>query len=520
MLTFVIGLFLAIVGPIAAISGNLFHQATGLPVAAGRVGGAFACLFGVVLMVMSTAIYVESNQGGVVNLKFGQDLPEGGIVATKGEKGPQAKVLPPGWHFGYLPIFYDLESFHTIEIPAGNIGLVKTTDGKPLPEGDVFAPRWKTGAELQMLDAQYFLTEGNGYKGDQVSVLLPGEYRPNPRLFSIDVVPVLEVPVGQVAVIKANAGEKYQPKDGSEVEQVNGTPIVPKGFRGLWREALTPDAYPLHPRAHKVTMVQTTIRTFSYTGQTAIDVRTKDGFEFPVDVRVTARISTENAPYVVALLGDPDARSKSGFTKIEELIIIPTVRAIFRNTAESRNALQYVNERSQIQDTATQQLREELLLTKIDVQNVYIADIRISDTPAGQKLLATQTDKEVALREQETFAEKERAQKARANAVRAEEEANQEVQQAQARSRVLIAQEDAKAEIAKAEGQAAAYQKKIEALGGVDNFVQLEIMNMMATQWKGDIPSVLVAGGSNGSSGVLGALLGGMLKEQTDKTKR
>ena len=182
--------------------------------------------------------------------------------------------------------------------------------------------------------------------------------------------------------------------------------------------------------------------------------------------------------------------------------------------------MQYVNERSQIQDTATQQLREELLLTKIDVQNVYIADIRISDTPAGQKLLATQTDKEVALREQETFAEKERAQKARANAVRAEEEANQEVQQAQARSRVLIAQEDAKAEIAKAEGQAAAYQKKIEALGGVDNFVQLEIMNMMATQWKGDIPSVLVAGGSNGSSGVLGALLGGMLKEQTDKTKR
>ena len=50
---------------------------------------------------------------------------------------------------------------------------------------------------LQMLDAQYFLTEGNGYKGDQVSVLLPGEYRPNPRLFSIDVVPVLEVPVGR-----------------------------------------------------------------------------------------------------------------------------------------------------------------------------------------------------------------------------------------------------------------------------------------------------------------------------------
>lgn len=271
--------------------------------------------------------------------------------------------------------------------------------------------------------------------------------------------------------------------------------------------------------AHKVTTVQTTMRTYAYTGKTAIDVRTKDGFEFPVDVRVTVRISTENAPYVVALLGDPDGKAVTGFTKIEEIVIIPTVRAIFRNTAENRNALQYVNERSQIQDTATQQLRAELERTKINIESVYIADIRISDTDAGRQLLATQTDKEVALREQETFAEKERAQKARANAVRAEEEANQEVQQAQARSRVLIAQEDAKAEIAKAEGQATAYQKKIDALGGVENFVQLEIAHMLAGQWKGDIPTVLVAG-SAGGNGAMGALIGSMLEDQAKKSRK
>ena len=520
MLTFVIGLFLAIIGPIAAISGNLFHQATGLPVSAGRVGGAFGFLFGIVLMILSTAIYVEDNQGGVVSLKFGPDLPEGAIVATDGEKGPQAKVLPPGWHFGYLPIFYNLEPFDIVKIPADHIGLVHAADGRPLPLGSVYAPKWEEGTERQMLDAQHFLTEGQGYKGAQVTTLLPGEYRPNPRLFKIEILPVLEVPVGQVAVIKSNAGEIYVPPEGDTVDKAaDGSPIVPKGYRGLWREALTPSAYPLHPMAHKVTTVQTTMRTYAYTGKTAIDVRTKDGFEFPVDVRVTVRISTENAPYVVALLGDPDGKAVTGFTKIEEIVIIPTVRAIFRNTAENRNALQYVNERSQIQDTATQQLRAELERTKINIESVYIADIRISDTDAGRQLLATQTDKEVALREQETFAEKERAQKARANAVRAEEEANQEVQQAQARSRVLIAQEDAKAEIAKAEGQATAYQKKIDALGGVENFVQLEIAHMLAGQWKGDIPTVLVAG-SAGGNGAMGALIGSMLEDQAKKSRK
>ena len=514
MAMFVLGLFLFLAGPLAAIAGNLFHQATGLPPLLGRVGGVVALIVGCMLMIMSTAIYVEDNQGGVVVVKFGADLPSGSIVATDGEKGPQATVLPPGWHFGYLPLIYELEAVDNVEIPEGKIGIVKAKDGKSLPEGEIYAPEWESAKK--MLDAQHFLTDGQGFKGPQVTVLTPGEYRYNPRLYEIEIQSVLEVPVGTVAVIKANAGEQYVPKEGEKVELVNGTPIVPRGYRGIWSEALTPDAYYLHPKAYMVTMVQTTNRMYAYSDAGAIVVRTKDGFEFPVDVRVSVKISSENAPYVVARLADPDAIGRDKFTVIEDRIILPTVRAIFRNTAESRNALQYVNERSQVEQTATEQLRAEFLKSKIDTDGVYIADIRISDTEAGRQLLATQTDREVALNQQETFAEKERAQKARSNAVRAEEEANQEVQQAQARSRVLIAQEDAKAEIAKAEGQATAYTKKIDALGGVDNFVKLEIVNKSLEHWKGEVPSVLVSGGQGGG---MDALIGTMLKEQNDKRK-
>jgi hypothetical protein len=48
-------------------------------------------IVGAIIIVISTAIYVEDDQAGVVVVKFGSDLPTGQIIATNGEKGPQAK---------------------------------------------------------------------------------------------------------------------------------------------------------------------------------------------------------------------------------------------------------------------------------------------------------------------------------------------------------------------------------------------------------------------------------------------
>ena len=73
-----------------------------------------APIVGLCLITISTAIYVEDNQAGVVVIKFGSDLPTGQIIATNGEKGPQAAVLPPGWHFGYLPFWYELSAVDNI----------------------------------------------------------------------------------------------------------------------------------------------------------------------------------------------------------------------------------------------------------------------------------------------------------------------------------------------------------------------------------------------------------------------
>jgi hypothetical protein len=57
---------------------------------------------GVVLFASFTLAsfrYVSENSLGVVTKNIGfTSLPPGKIVATAGEKGPQATILPPGWH--------------------------------------------------------------------------------------------------------------------------------------------------------------------------------------------------------------------------------------------------------------------------------------------------------------------------------------------------------------------------------------------------------------------------------------
>jgi regulator of protease activity HflC (stomatin/prohibitin superfamily) len=455
-----------------------------------------ATLVGIVIFAASTAIYVEDNQAGIVIKKLGKDLPVGQIIATDGEMGPQAKVLPPGWHFFYWPWLFDLKTVDNMTIPQGNVGVVEAMDGaNALPKGEIFAQEWEN--PVDMLNAEMFMKEG--FKGPQLTVLTPGQYRYNPRIFKITVKKALEVPIGTVAVIKANAGKQYE--DDKDLTLVNGVPMVPQGYRGIWNKALPPNAYYLHPDAFVVTLVQTTNRVYNYVDKNSITVKTSDSFEFPVDVRVSVKISAEDAPYVVAMLANPDADlDRNGFVVLEDRVILPTIRAIFRNNAESRGAIQYVQERSQIEESATATFAEKLAIYRVITDGVYVAGIGIRDTDEGRKLLTTQTDKEVAKQESETFKEQQKAELERAQVVKAKEDADQEQLKAKARAKVDIADQEAQAEIVLAEGRAQAYMKKVEALGGVDNFVKLEMLRLSIERWDGTVPQILLIGGGEASS--------------------
>ena len=503
-------MFLFILGMIIILAGLVisFVLPDETPVAARWLLRMIAPVIGAVLIIISTAIYVEDDQAGVVVIKFGQDLPTGQIIATNGEKGPQAAVLPPGWHFGYWPWQYQLTTVDNITIPQGAVGVVEAKDGSaPLPRGEIFASEWDSSSD--MLDGNKFMAKG--HKGPQLTVLTPGQYRYNPRLFTISAYEALEVPIGKVAVIKANAGKAIE--NGETVQRVNGVPIVPKGYRGIWNEALTPNAYYLHPHAYIVTMVQTTNRVYEYTGKQSIGVKTIDGFLFPVDVRVSAKVSAEDAPLVVAMLANPDAdTNKDGFNVLEDIVILPLIRAIFRNNAEDKKALEYVQNRSQIEKDASRKFSDGLKAFKITSDGVFIGENGLTDTAEGRKLMSTQTDKEVALQEKSTFQEQRLAEIERAKMVKAQEDANQEKNKAIAAAQVDIAKQEAQAEIERAEGKAIAYQKKIEKLGGVDNFVKLEMLKLSMDKWEGRLPNILLIGGEDGGNGSTEAVNALMMK--------
>ena len=432
--------------------------------------GVVAILLGVTAFVIASAVYVASDQTGVVVRTLGDELPAGHIVAVSGEKGPQAKVLGPGWHFGYWPWSYEVEKVGTIMVPNGQIGVVTALDGRVLPGGTVFAPAWKSADD--MLDATKFLADGTGFRGPQLTILTPGNYRINPRLFKVEMRPVTLVAAGEVGVVKANAGDIYT---GEEKITVNGVDIVPQGSRGIWRQPLLPGAYNLHPEAYQVIKVKTTQRVYTYQHVAStpherrsgaqpmtdysISVRSKDGFTFPVDVRLSLSVAAENAPYLVALLGDPDrvvkdTQEDDELEILEARLVLPTARAALRNVAETLGALEYVASRSRVETMTSKLVEAEFHPYRLTFLGAFIGAIGLDATEAGQKLLLTQTDKEVASNQRATYQQQQQAEVARQQFIRSREEAEQQKQLVDAEFAVKTAGERAKAQIESAKGDA------------------------------------------------------------------
>lgn len=517
---FVLGILALVAAAVFAALPELTRQR-----ALSRLIAAAAVVVGVTLIALSTAIYVDDDRGGIVVRKFGPDLPANRIVAANGEKGPQAEVLGPGWHFGYWPWIYDLTLVDTVTIEQGQVGVVVALDGTSLPSGTVYADEW-TSAE-EMLDGRKFLGEGRGFRGPQLTVLTPGRYRYNPRLFTVASKPALVVNVGEVAVVKANAGKVYVP-EGGQAEVINGSPLVPRGYQGIWNEALLPRAYNLHPDAYQVVRVQVTKRVYTYQDDKwSIKVRSKDGFMFPVDVRVGVEVSAAEAPKLVAILADPDKVVKDEqegepLPILESKVVLPLIRTTFRDVAETMTALQFVDSRSKVESEASARMREELKTYFLNTDGVFVAGIELDHSEAGKQLLRTQTDRVVALNEQQMYGEKKKAEEQRAAYVKAQEEAEQQrkivaaeyevqVKTQQARAREAEAQGEARYITITAEARQQAYQAMAAAIGA-EGVTRLETLKLIAEGRIQITPQVMVAGDGAGTGDALaGTILGRMV---------
>lgn len=474
--------------------------------------------------------YVGENSLGVVTKNIGwQELPPGKIIATAGEKGPQATVLPPGWNAWVWPFIYDVDVVELTTIPEGKIGLLSAADGQPLPPDTTYAPEWpQETRRLMAEDAEYFLTEGGGYKGPQSSVLPPGKYRINPKLFTVEIVPATTIDRAMVGVVKSNVGEAPSVTELAAGADVDRFKLVDKGKRGIWREPILPGQSYLNTKAYEVTKISTQTHVVRYTvsqGQragideeTEIMVRTSDGFTFPVDVRLEYSIQPQDAPLVVAIFGDDQQNMRA--------VMNSDVRGIFRNNAEDVKALDYVKQRSLQEEQSLEMLQKVLSKKGISVSAVRIGDV--GDEKSLGALLETQTDREIALQEQMTFQEQQRAAEQKKLLTKTEQEAEEEKRLATASYQVKIAEQDQKKRVIAAEAeaqaikieaqaQADAYQKIAEQIGS-SNAALIEVLKVVGERGIEITPRVMVSGsGANGGNQTT-ALIGTMLDTMVDRT--
>ena len=205
-------------------------------------------LFGVVI--------IPQDSIGVINKKFvlfgaHRSLPDGSIIALNGEAGIQADTMAPGIHFGFWPWQYEINIEKFTTIPEDKIGIVESRDGKPLAAGRVLARRVDCDS---FQDARKFLTAG-GERGPQITIIPPGTYRINKRVFEVDLRDVLEIEDNMVGIVTTREGKALPTGDiaGREIVSHNMYQdaqafIDGGGYKGLQEQVILAGRYFINPR--------------------------------------------------------------------------------------------------------------------------------------------------------------------------------------------------------------------------------------------------------------------------------
>ena len=495
----------------------------------GAVLLALVTCYKLVLRVFGVII-IRDDCIGIVNKKFVlfgnfKTLPDGEIVALRGEAGLQADTLAPGIHFLYWPWQYEISVTSFVTIPEGNIGVVEARGGKALSGGRVLA---KCVDCDSFQDVRKFLTSG-GQRGPQIAIIPPGTYRINTEFFSIKVAKALEIPDNKVGIVTTMDGQPLETGEiaGREVKDHNrfqdGEKFIQEGgFKGLQEQVLLAGRYYINPRFATVEAVDMTNVpiahagvVIAYVGEAGVDL-TGDSFKhgnlvkkgqkgvwiepldpgmYPINPR-THRVECVPTANVVlnwatkteahkldANLCTITVRSQDGFTfnlDVSQIIHIPRndapkVIARFGSVANLvtqvleptignyfRNAAQGSDVIDFLKGRVDRQAdAKERISAALIDYNVVAVDTLIGDIVPPAELMKTLTDRKLAEQERVTYTTQMEAQRTRQNLEQETAKANTQASVVTAERSVEIAAFNAQAAVKGAEGTASA--KKIQA---------------------------------------------------------
>lgn len=231
-------------------------------------------LYKVILRFLFGMVIVPEDRIGLVTKKFvllgtDKELPDGRILATKGEAGFQAKTLAPGLYFAKWFWQYDVTMEPFTIIPEGQIGLVLAKDGNAIPTGNILA-RAVDCDNFQ--DAEKFLVNG-GQRGRQTAYITAGSYRINTMLFQVSVTDMVRIQESRVGIVTTLDGHPIEAGqiagktiDGHNNYQNFDNFLQNGGNRGLQPQVILAGSYNLNPWAVQVEEIPMTEIPIGYVG--------------------------------------------------------------------------------------------------------------------------------------------------------------------------------------------------------------------------------------------------------------
>lgn len=510
------------------------------------LGSTVGGLFIIIGILMTSFVFVSTSHTAHMIKKYGgSHLPVGRVIAVDGEMGRQSRLLQEGINFQpFINVIYEIEQVPNVVIEPGKVGLLTSIDGIPLDQSkdEFIAPDWvsasytydglidsvleenRTQIEKNMLDPEYFLNH-NGRKGPQLNVLPPGEYKLNRYLWKVTAVPATDVPAGFVGVIVSKVGETPEDIELSAGDGNLAQPVVDKGYRGVWKEVLTPGTYYLNTNAFKVELFDTRVQTWVYAGGykektidleigedgeikqkiasvdvavpsnaagDAIDVKSKDGWILYCEGRMVIQVEGEDAPYIYASVGSME--------NLENRIITPILRSDLRNQGENRQALDFWRKRSHVEESTTKIVQLEGEKARVTIKDWKMAKVVIPPellVPAKRQQLANQM-KTTYETEKQSYEKRKIAQRSKELADQQGTLVAAEIANQAADQKRLAREKEGRGEKAYMINLAEGQRAQAEVLG-IDKTVELQMLKMMLEsenmQWNTPNNYVNVVGG-------------------------
>jgi regulator of protease activity HflC (stomatin/prohibitin superfamily) len=363
------------------------------------------------------------------------------------------------------------------------VGIVTTLEGSPSPKGAI-ANRLGDFADIALLEAdpatrnsdlveailgskndshnnyqdfQAFLDAG-GRIGLQHDPLLYGAYNLNPFLVSVEMLPMLVVNQGQVAVVKAYVGLASEDTSGEDFKFGS---LVRPGHRGIWEEPLRTGKYAINPRVYAVEIVPTFILTLNWADVTSkahsldkdlspIEAKSMEGFVFMIDLQVQIHVPDSDAPRVISTVGT--------MSNLVNEVLQAAVGNHFRDKLQGMPAIDFIQKRADVQAQAQEHISERLRVYRVETRGVYIQDVVF---PA--QLVEVLTAREIANQQKARYDAERTAQDQRLLLEASRGKADQQSALAQSMVGVDIARNKASAVQAAADGEAYRLTKVGEA---------------------------------------------------------